>query len=104
MAIAGDSVFEFNVTFSIEKSKIAAKIENGKLKSFKTTYTTFDQDDESVVKDSSILITGSISLLNIGIQTALANMRLPTIAGIELHNFEVKFKENYVYFGVLPII
>ena len=31
-------------------------------------------------------------------------MRLPTIAGIELHNFEVKFKENYVYFGVLPII
>ena len=104
IAIAGDSVFEFNVTFSIEKSKIAAKIENGKLKSFKTTYTTFDQDDESVVKDSSILITGSISLLNIGIQTALANMRLPTIAGIELHNFEVKFKEKYVYFGVLPII
>ena len=104
MAISGDTVFEFNVKFNIEKSKISLFIESGKLKSFKTTYTTFDQDDEAVVKDSEILITGSISLLNIAIQTALANLHLPTIAGIELHNFDFNIKDKFVDFGVLPDI
>ena len=104
MAISGDTVFEFNVKFNIEKSKISLFIENGKLKSFKTTNTTFDQDDEAVVKDSEILISGSISLLNIAIQTALANLHLPTIAGIELHNFDFNIKDKFVDFGVLPDI
>ena len=74
------------------------------MKSFKTTYTTFEQDDESVVKDSEILITGSISLLNIAIQTALAKIHLPTIEGIELHNFDFNIKDNLIDFGILPII
>ena len=104
IAISGDTVFEFNVKFNIEKSKISASIESGKMKSFKTTYTTFEQDDESVVKDSEILITGSISLLNIAIQTALAKIHLPTIEGIELHNFDFNIKDNLIDFGILPII
>ena len=104
MAISGDTVFEFNVKFNIEKSKISLFIESGKLKSFKTTNTTFEQDDEAVVKDSEILISGSISLLNIAIQTALANLHLPTIAGIELHNFDFNIKDKFVDFGVLPDI
>lgn len=104
-AISGDTDIELLLYINVTQSKIDGKIDSAKMTRFKTTKSTFEQnDDESVVQKSQMIIDAMISLLNMRISEALKNISLPMIEGVELKNIDVHIHDQYMNIGILPNI